>query len=245
MWTVLAVALVATLLCIRPGAAAAPEAAAPCASRRGAGVARLVRCGSGRRGPGSRRSRVARVLALLLAVGAVAWSVRRSRLAPTRLGIVTCDAPEDSPCSELVVVDPRPAVLVTAPIVAVALVGCASSLVGPPAPGPPPRRPARTSPPATSSASRPHAGVGVALWAGLIVAAALAEATGAWFALVSAVAGPACLCFSRRPSSCGVRARTRRTPPSSTCATSPGPAGPSRSTATTPSSIPTADLASR
>ena len=39
----------------------------------------------------------------------------------------------------------------------------------------------------------PHAGVAVALWTVLIVAAALAEATGAWALSLSAVAAPVCL----------------------------------------------------
>ena len=73
-----------------------------------------------------------------------------------------------------------PSALITAPIVAAARRGPRDRGRGPPTPGPPPRRPPgpARAPPRRPGARTPASAF--ALWAGLIVAEALAEATGAW-----------------------------------------------------------------
>ncbi|MDQ0374989.1 hypothetical protein [Cellulomonas humilata] len=188
MWTVVGVALLATLLCVRPGF----------------GVRRRLQhhAGTGSRVLGSSvwvrtsRARVsagpgARVLVLLLAVGAVAWSAA-AVLAPTRLGAVPCDAAGALACWETVVVERDSAALITAPIAAAALAGIAIAVAVH-------RRLGRHLADRPDQPARhlvglaPHAGVGFTLWAGLIIAEAWAEATGAWVLSLSAVAAPACL----------------------------------------------------
>ncbi|GEL97931.1 hypothetical protein [Cellulomonas terrae] len=188
MWTVLTIALTATLLCVRPGSVV----------RR-----RLQR--HARTSPpvvGSwvwvrtSRARVAaepgaQALVLLLTVGAVAWSTA-AVLAPTRLGSVPCDAAGALACSELVVVPRDHTALITAPLTAALLAGVGLAVAVR-------RRLARHLADRPEQPARqlvglaPHAGPGLALWVGLILAGATAEATGTWALSLSALAAPACL----------------------------------------------------
>ena len=188
MWSVLGIALLATLLCVRPGSAVRRRLQHHASTRPAElGPSVWVR---------TSRARVsaepaARVLVLLLAVGAVAWSAA-AVLAPTRLGAVPCDAAGALSCSEFVVVARDSAGLITAPIAAAALTGIAIAVAVHRRLGrhlaDRPEQPARHL-----VGLAPHAGIGFALWAGLVVAEASAEATGTWLLSLSAVAAPACL----------------------------------------------------
>lgn len=188
MWTVLGVVLLATLLCVRPGFALRRRLQHHASTRPAElGPSVWVRTSRARVSaePG------ARVLVLLLAVGAMAWTAA-AVLAPTRLGSVPCDASGALTCSEFVVVTRDSVPLITAPIAAAALAGIGIAVAVH-------RRLGRHLADRPDQPARhlvglaPHAGVGFTLWAGLVVAEAGAEATGAWLLSLSAVAAPACL----------------------------------------------------
>ena len=203
MWTGVGVALLATLLCVRPGAMVQRRLRHHAMTRsRVVGSSVWVR---------TSRTRVsaepgARVLVLLLAVGAVAWSVA-AVLAPTRLGSVPCDAAGALSCSELVIVARDSVGLVTAPIVAALLAGLVVAVVVH-------RRLGRRLDDRPDQPARrlvglaPHAGVGFSLWAGLIVAEAATEATGTWALSFSALAAPACLLLLPAAAVVWLRSRT-------------------------------------
>lgn len=205
LWTVLAIALTATLLCVRPGTEV---------RRRLQRHARTtppvvgswvwVRTSRARVAP----EPGARALVLLLTVGAVARSAA-AVLAPTRLGSVPCDATGALACSELVVVPRDRAALITGPLTAAVLTGLVLAVAAR-------RRLDRHLADRPEQPARhlvglaPHAGTGFALWAGLVVAEATAEATGAWVLSLSAVAAPACLLLL--PVATVVWLRARATP---------------------------------
>ncbi|GEK20275.1 hypothetical protein [Cellulomonas xylanilytica] len=187
-WTAMAVALTACLLLVRPEVAVRRRLQRH-VRRRARDEPRDVGGYVWVRRP---RERVmaepgARVLVVLLAVGAVAWSVA-AVLAPTRLSAVSCGPA----CSELVAVPRDAQLLVTAPLAAAAAVGLAVAVAVA-------RRCRRLLAAAPAQPARrlvglaPHAGIAVALWTVVIVAAALAEVTGEWVLSLSALAGPVCL----------------------------------------------------
>ncbi|MBO3101973.1 hypothetical protein [Cellulomonas fengjieae] len=130
-----------------------------------------------------------RVLVLLLAAGALAWSAA-AVVAPSRTGVVPC--PGQGQCFELVAEDRESSTLLVAVLAGALLAGVilAAAVA---------RRLARRLPDRPDQPARhlvglpPRAGVAIALWTGLIATEALAEATGAWVLSLSAVAAPACL----------------------------------------------------
>ena len=187
-WASLAVALAACLLLVRPDAA----------------IRRRLQHHVRRRTPdeprdvggfvwvGRPRERTAaepgaRVLVIVLAVGAVAWSLA-AVLAPTRMGTVPCG----DGCFETVTAPRDARLLITAPLTAAAVAGVVVGVAVA-------RRLRRLLAAAPVQPARrlvglaPHAGLAVVLWSGMIAAAALAEASGAWALSLSAVAGPVCL----------------------------------------------------
>ncbi|KQR08341.1 hypothetical protein [Cellulomonas sp. Leaf334] len=187
-WATLAVVLTATLLLVRPDAAVRRRLQRH-ARRRTRREPHAVGGFVWVRQPRERTMAEpgARVLVVLLAAGALAWSAA-AVLAPTRLGTASCGAG----CVETVTVPRDAQLLITAPLTAAAVVGLVVGIAVARrfrrllavAPDQPARRLVGTA---------PHAGVAVALWTGLIVAAALAEATGVWALSLSAVAAPVCL----------------------------------------------------
>lgn len=203
---------VATLLCVRPGGAVRrrlqhhvrPDSGGP--SELGAFAWVWTSRDRIAAGPGSV------VLVLLLGVGAVAWSVAAA-LAPSRLLIegVPCDFPESGPCiaGDVAVVGRDVSTLAVVLLLAALVVGIALGAVVA-------RRLDRLLPGLPEQPARsllgflPQARVGIALWTGLVVAAALAEATGAWFLSVSVVAAPVCLLLL--PSAVVLRRRARAVP---------------------------------
>ncbi|WP_315098610.1 hypothetical protein [uncultured Cellulomonas sp.] len=195
LWTALAVAGAATLLCVRPDAAARRRLQHH--ARPGPGEPRELGAFVWVR---TSRARIAgepgsRALVLLLAVGAAAWSAA-ALLAPTRVVFraLPCELPSTGLCTEIdsAVVAREAPDLAVAPLVVVALLGLALAVVV--ARRLDRRLPARPDQPARHVLGlRPQARVGIALWIVLVVAAALAEATGAWVHSVSVVTAPVCL----------------------------------------------------
>ena len=133
----------------------------------------------------------ARAWAVVLAVGAVSWSTA-ALVAPATIVARPCDAAGGLGCTELGAgqrtgLGGAAAVLALAAVIGLLL----AVVVG--------RRLRRRLPMLPEQPARVLVGpsrsarVGIALWCVLIVAAALAEATGAWVLSLSLVAGPACL----------------------------------------------------
>ncbi|NUU16376.1 hypothetical protein HP550_03830 [Cellulomonas humilata] len=213
MWAAMIVATAATLLCVRPDASVRRRLQHH--ARPGWGEPRTVGAFVWVQ---TSRARIAAqagssVLVLLLAVGAVVWSAA-ALVAPARLVLdsLPCDLPASGPCFEVgstvAARDFAPGVAALLAVATVVGVLLAAMVVA--------RRldrrlPIRPAQPARHLLGlRPQARVGVALWVVLVVAAALAEATGAWVFAVSAVAGPLCLLLL--PSAVVVRSRARATP---------------------------------
>ncbi|KRD44096.1 hypothetical protein ASE38_07980 [Cellulomonas sp. Root930] len=212
-WIAVALAGTATLLCVRPEGAARRRLQHH--ARPGWGESRTVGAFVW---VSTSRARIAAmtgssVLVLLLAVGAAVWSAA-ALVAPARLVLdsLPCDLPASGPCFEVgstvAARDFAPGVAALLAVATVMGVLLAATVVA--------RRldrrlPVRPEQPARHLLGlRPQARVGVALWVVLVVAAALAEATGAWVFAVSAVAGPLCLLLL--PSAVVVRSRARATP---------------------------------
>ncbi|WP_456785787.1 hypothetical protein [Cellulomonas sp. P5_C5] len=187
-WTALAVAFTAVLLMVRPEAAARRRL-----QRHARRRTRLEPHAVGGfvwvRRP---RERIAaepgaRVLVVLLTVGAVAWTVA-AVLAPTRLGSVPCGAG----CTDVVMVPRAARLLITAPLTAAVAVGLGVAVAVA-------RRCRRLLAAAPPQPARqlvglaPHTGTAVVLWSVVVVATALAEVSGAWALSLSAGAAPACL----------------------------------------------------
>ncbi|WP_421735022.1 hypothetical protein [Cellulomonas sp.] len=193
-WTAIALAGAATLLCVRPDGAARRRlqhhARPSWGESRTVGAFVWVRTSRARIAaePG------ARVLALLLAVGAATWSVA-AVVAPTWLIVasVPCEPPQVA-CRavDMSVAGREPSALGAVLLAVVAVAGVALAVVV--ARRLDRRLPARPGQPARHLLGlRPQARVGLAMWIVLIVAAALAEASGAWVLSLSAVAAPVCL----------------------------------------------------
>lgn len=206
-WGLLAVATAATALSFRPRGAT--HARLKHHARPGRGEPRAVGAFVWVRSPRERVAArpAAHALVLLLAVGAVAWSAA-AVLAPTRLGSVPCEAPPGAfACSDFVVVTRDSAALITAPIVAAALIGIVIAVAVH-------RRLARCLADRPEQPARhlvglaPQAGIGLVLWVALIVAEASAEATGVWILSLSALAAPACLLLLPAAAVLWLRART-------------------------------------
>lgn len=210
-WVAVALAGTATLLCVRPDGAARRRLQQH--ARPGRGEPRTVGAFVWVR---TSRARIAaepgaRVLALLVAVGAASWSVA-ALVAPTWLivGSVPCESPQGA-CREVdtSVVARDPSALGAVLLVVVALAGVALAVVVV-------RRLDRRLPARPEQLARhllglrPHARVGLAMWIVLIVAAALAEVTGAWVLSLSVVAAPVCLLLL--PSTVVLWRRARVTP---------------------------------